>query len=120
MSARGADKIEQRDAAALGVAGRGSYKNGTWRVVIKRSLKTSDAATDIQFAEGRFIPIALAAWDGSNGEAGSKHTLTTWYWLLLKPPTGFGPLLAAFVVVLVLGAGELWWARSAAKKRTEA
>ncbi|MBA1332882.1 hypothetical protein QQ73_18050, partial [Candidatus Endoriftia persephone str. Guaymas] len=30
-------------------------------------------------------PISFANWDGSNGEVGSKHTLSTWYWLLLPP-----------------------------------
>ncbi len=117
LTARGADEIEERDAAGVGIAARGAYENGTWRVVIKRPLKTEDADDDIQFEEGRFIPIAFAAWDGSNGEAGSKHTITTWYWLLLKPPTGFGPILAAVIVIVVLGAAELWWARSAATKR---
>ncbi len=38
---------------------------------------------DIDFAEGQFMPISFANWDGSNGEVGSKHTLSTWYWLLL-------------------------------------
>jgi hypothetical protein len=45
---------------------------------------------DIRLAEGRnSFPIAFAAWDGSNNsEKGSRHTMTTWYWLLLKPAAG--------------------------------
>lgn len=114
-NARGAREIEKRDAAKTGLRAEGVYKDGTWRVVMRRALRTDDAENDLQFVEGRFIPIAFAAWDGSNGERGSKHTLTTWYWLLLEPPTGFTPLMAALFIVIVLGAGELWWAKSAAR-----
>lgn len=67
----------------------------TWRVVIKRALSTADPEQDIQFVEGAFIPVAFAAWDGSNSECGSRHTLTTWYWVLLA---------------------EIWWARGASRK----
>ena len=86
-------------------------------MVIKRPLTTEESDKDIQFVEGAFIPIAFAAWDGSNGEKGSKHTMTTWYWLLLKPPTGAKPIVAALAVFFLIGAGEWWWARSAAAKR---
>jgi DMSO reductase family type II enzyme heme b subunit len=113
-NARGFENIEERDATKSGLQAKGTYENGTWRVVMRRPLTTEDAENDLQFVEGRFIPIAFAAWDGSNGETGAKHTLTTWYWLLLEPPTGFGPFIAALVVAIVLGAGEIWWARNAA------
>lgn len=45
-----------------------------------------DNVDDGMFAEGKFIPVSFANWDGSNGEAGSKHTLSAWYWLLLPEP----------------------------------
>ncbi len=116
LNARGIEDTEERDAAASGLQARGAYRKGTWRVVMTRPLRTPDTEKDIQFAEGKFIPIAFAAWDGSNGEKGSKHTMTTWYWLLLKPPTGATPLVAALAVFVLIGAGEAWWARSAARK----
>ena len=40
---------------------------------------------DLRFTEGQFIPVSFANWDGNNAEVGSRHTLTTWYWLLLPP-----------------------------------
>ena len=83
-----------------------------------RPLSTG-AGSDIQFKEGRFTPIAFAAWDGSNGEAGSKHTMTTWYWLLLKPPTGSRPYLAALAVMILIAGAQVWWARGAARRRRE-
>ncbi len=116
VNARGSADIERRDAAEVGVQASGTYRDGTWRVVISRTLVTSNPELDMQFVEGRFIPLALAAWDGSNGESGSKHTMTSWYWLLLRPPAGPKPAIFALIVVLVILTGELAWARSASRK----
>jgi len=58
------------------------WDNGQWSVLMKRPRKGGDSG-DVSFNEGDFIPVSFADWDGSNGEAGSKHTLTTWYWLVL-------------------------------------
>jgi len=67
-------------------------------------------AADVIFRKGQFIPISFANWDGNNGEVGSKHTLTPWFWLLLPPDTNYamiygaslGTTLAFFLVGLVL------------------
>ncbi|MEE8444722.1 MAG: ethylbenzene dehydrogenase-related protein [Alphaproteobacteria bacterium] len=117
VNAQGAGDIEERDAA--GLTAKGVYADGTWRVVMTRNLATDDTGSDLQFVEGRFIPVAFSAWDGSNGEAGAKHTMTTWYWLLLKPPGGLKPVVVALIVALLIGAGEIWWARTAARRREE-
>ncbi len=115
-NARGLTDTIERDPAAVGLEGDGSYQDGTWQVVVGRPLVTADPTQDLQFIEGAFIPVAFSAWDGSNSEQGSAHTLTTWYWLLLKPPPGNQPWLYAgfaFVLILLL---ELWWARSARRR----
>ena len=116
-TARGPTNTTERDPAAAGLKGAGSYRDGTWRVVLRRPLVTTDPGQDLQFVEGEFIPVAFSAWDGSNGEQGSAHTLTTWYWLLLRPPPGNKPWLfatLAFVLVLLV---ELWWAHRAQTRR---
>ena len=118
MNARGFADIAKRDAAAVGLSAAGSYDKGTWRVVMKRAHATGAPADDIQFAAGKFIPIAFAAWDGSNSEKGSKHTMTTWYWLLLEPASGSRPLIAAFLVLLLAAAGQFWWAAAPQPNRT--
>ncbi len=64
----------------------GKWQAGRWRVLMKRPRNGGETG-DISFAEGIFIPISFANWDGSNGEKGSRHTLTTWYWLILPPET---------------------------------
>jgi DMSO reductase family type II enzyme heme b subunit len=117
MNARGFDDLEERDANALGVRAKGLYRQGTWRVAMVRPFAVADPDKDIRFQEGRFTPIAFAAWDGSNSEAGSKHTMTTWYWLLLTPPRGMTPYIGALAVILLIAAVELLWVRSASRRR---
>lgn len=116
-NARGFGKLEARAAEAAGLKAKGSYRDGTWRVVMKRPLAPGDPKSDIHFVEGAFIPIAFSAWDGSNGEKDSRHTLTTWYWLLLEPPRGNRPLFAALGVFFLVIGGQVWWARNAAARR---
>ena len=65
------------------LAASGQWQDGRWRIIMKRPRQGGGG--DLNFAEDRYIPISFANWDGSNGEIGSKHTLTTWYWLLLPP-----------------------------------
>jgi hypothetical protein len=88
--------------------------------LVTRSLTTADAEKDLQFVGGKFIPVAFAAWDGSNSEAGSKHTMTTWYWLLLKPAASSMPLIMGLLIAGLLFGGLLWWARGASRKTDNA
>ncbi|MHA1565911.1 MAG: ethylbenzene dehydrogenase-related protein [Alphaproteobacteria bacterium] len=116
LDAQGIDLRQARNTAA-GFTANGSYKAGTWRVVMTRPMATETPDKDLQFEEGRFIPIAFFAWDGSNGEAGSRHAMTTWYWLLLKSPTGAKPMVTAILVALLIGGILVWWGRGAAARR---
>jgi DMSO reductase family type II enzyme heme b subunit len=120
LNSKGFKEIEKRDAVTVGIGATGIYNEGTWRVVMKRPLTTEEPDKDLQFVSGKFIPIAFAAWDGSNSEKGSRHTMTTWYWLLLKPARNNTPLLMALGIFIVILVAELWWARSALQKRSNA
>ncbi len=71
---------------SLTTAGR--WQHGRWRVMMKRQ-RIAVEVQDVEFDEGRFLPLSFANWDGSNGEVGSKHTLTSWYWLLLPADTDY-------------------------------
>jgi len=84
LDATGPDQPPVPRQAESSLSGNGQWKDGQWSIVLKRSLKT-DATEDLQFEEGRYIPISFANWDGVNGEKGSRHSFTSWYWLLLKP-----------------------------------
>ncbi|MCP4076447.1 MAG: c-type cytochrome [Gammaproteobacteria bacterium] len=87
IDASGPDqKLKFREAGDLNAAG--SWTHGKWKVMFTRPRLSSEG-NDVIFDEGQFIPVSFANWDGSNGEVGSKHTLTTWYWLVLPPETNW-------------------------------
>ncbi len=117
VDGRGFEDLQQRDAAPVGLEATGTYQKGTWRVVMKRSRLTADGNLDLQFGEGQFIPIAFSAWDGSNGERDTMHTMTSWYWLLLKPSDSARPFIGALIAFLLVAGAQFWWWRSAAARR---
>jgi DMSO reductase family type II enzyme heme b subunit len=116
---RGFGEITQNDAGTAGVTASGVYSNGTWQVLFTRPLASALPGEEIGIEEGKFIPLAFAAWDGSNSEVGSKHTITTWYWLLLKPETGSKPLFVAFIIFGLIAGAELLWLRTTTGRRKE-
>lgn len=83
-----------------GVAAKGEWVNGRWRVMITRR-RSAPGNGDLSFKDGQFYPVAFANWDGSNGEKGAMHTLSSWYWLLLPPPED---RTKTFVMPLAAGA----------------
>ena len=75
-------EVEQENSD---ISGKGRYKNGQYRVVLKRAFETSDKEKDIQFEKGVFYPIAFFAMDGTNGETGSQRSITPWYFVFMEP-----------------------------------
>jgi DMSO reductase family type II enzyme heme b subunit len=59
------------------VSGRGRWRDGKWRVVLKRALSTDDQEESVQFTP-REIHIALAVWDGDKGDRGSRKSISEW------------------------------------------
>jgi len=98
--------VERFDAVASPLQARAVYDQGEWHVVFSRALATADTSNQLQFRTGRAIPVAFFAWDGSNGESGSRVAVSTWYFLSLDTPTPprvfISPILA-MVVTLGLG-----------------
>ncbi|MEE9195838.1 MAG: ethylbenzene dehydrogenase-related protein, partial [Alphaproteobacteria bacterium] len=84
------------------VSAKANWDQGRWRVVMKRPLTTQDR-NDVQFLPGVFIPLAVNAWDGSNGEHGLIMSLSTWYYLLLEAPTPMAVYLYTALAFLVAG-----------------
>lgn len=82
----------------------GRWEQGQWRIMFRRP-RSVDGASDVSFFDDVYMPVSFAHWDGSNGETGSRHSLTGWYWLLLPPEVEplkvYGlPLLVALGVFL--------------------
>ncbi|MBE9528636.1 MAG: c-type cytochrome [Proteobacteria bacterium] len=101
IEAKGAGALEHKEGATAGLVGMGVYDEGTWRVVMTRSL---DATTG-----GGTLPVAFALWDGSNTERGSKHTMTSWTKIAFETETDIMLyILPAFLFILVLGIEIVW------------
>ncbi|MCP4128163.1 MAG: c-type cytochrome [Gammaproteobacteria bacterium] len=84
LEGSGPDKKLAPRMGDISLTSLGEWKDGKWRVLMKRP-RDGGVNGDVSFVEGQFIPISFANWDGSNGEVGAKHTLSTWYWLVLPP-----------------------------------
>ena len=92
------------------VKGAGVWKDGQWKVVMVRTITTSDK-NDVQFEKGKFIPFALNAWDGSNGEHGLAMSVSSWNYILLETPTPTHVYLYAFLGMIAVGGVEVWLVR---------
>ncbi len=111
-TANGASKEKPRDTG--GVVAQGGYKDGQYRVILRRPLKGGPGETAIE--PGQLIPVAFQLWDGDNGEEGLKMSLSTWYYLLPQPATPMTVYLwPAGLGFLALG-GEVWLLRRIRKK----
>ena len=78
--------LKAQPTESQNVKGKGIWKEGSWRVVMKRPLKTEDK-NDIQFEKGKFVPFSLNTWDGSNGEHNLLMSLSTWNYVVMEAST---------------------------------
>ncbi len=101
--ARGLDAVTPR---ASPVTGEGAYRDGQYRVLLRRSLAASQD-DEVAFPPGRMIPIAFNVWDGENGENGKRRAISRWYYLLLEPETPWTTWLWPLVGVVLTAGGEV-------------
>ncbi len=87
--------------------GQGVWNEGTWKVILKRTLDTGDAQ-DIQLEPGQLTPVAFQVWDGSNGERNLMMSISSWYFLLLETSTPLSTYLYSIGAVVVAVALEGW------------
>jgi DMSO reductase family type II enzyme heme b subunit len=98
-TARGIERFDTLSGARLGA--QAVYDHGQWRVLFRRAFVTSDTASELQFATARAIPVAFFAWDGGNGEAGTRMAVSTWYFLALDTPTPVAVFVSPIVATLL-------------------
>ena len=82
------------------------HSEGQYRLLLTRPLNTGDPA-DIELRPGEFIPIAFQAWEGSNGEAGTRMALSSWSSLVLEQSASTSALIYAALAAVVVVAGEV-------------
>lgn len=110
--ARGLEAFAEVPDPAIGA--QAIYDEGQWRVVFTRALATPDTTNQLPFRPGRAIPVAFFAWDGSNGEHGTRMALSSWYFLALGEPTParvFVSPVVAMALTLALGMLIVWRAQ---------
>jgi DMSO reductase family type II enzyme heme b subunit len=105
--ARGLDAVTPR---ASPVTGKGVYRDGQYRVILRRNLGTSQD-DEVAFSPGLMIPIAFNVWDGENAEVGNQRAISRWYYLLLEPETPWTIWLWPLVVVILAAGGEVFGLR---------
>ena len=84
MTAKGIRKIKVQKDSSQNLTSKASFKYGRYFLLMKRPLTTSDAEIDIQFRQGKIIPIAFNIWNGSAGEIGSKKVISSWFDMILE------------------------------------
>lgn len=95
---------------------KAEWKNGQWTLMVSRPLK-ADYEEDTQFDVGKYIPTVFFVWDGHNGDAGRKMSVSAFYYTFLEPPIPkevyiYPTLIAVGVVIL-----EGWVLARRANKR---
>ena len=97
-TAKGVGQFEPLGGATDTLTSAAVYDHGEWRVQFTRALATADSVNQLQFMPGRAIPMAVFAWDGSNGETGTRMSVGSWVAIYLGEPARAGtyvwPLLA--------------------------
>jgi DMSO reductase family type II enzyme heme b subunit len=114
---RGMTRIEPL-AGAQPLAAEAVFEEGQWRLLVRREMAAGEVENRLAFEEGRPIPMALFAWDGDNGESGTRGAVGTWYFLVLEEPGSSSvyvvPLAAA---LLTAGLGVVLVARAQRRAR---
>ena len=66
------------------IQGRGFWKEGTWSVVFRRSLKSLDPEVDTDFDSATIQYCAFGIWDGDRGDRGGRKSISNWVSLALQ------------------------------------
>lgn len=108
-------KEELKPQEASEVTAGATWADGKYRLLFTRALITGDP-NDVQMAPGDFVPIAFQAWEGSNGEAGLRLSLSSWYTLVLEKPTPVSVYIYTGLTVLLAALAEVVLVRRARRK----
>jgi mono/diheme cytochrome c family protein len=93
------------------------HADGQWQVMFTRPLVTQDDG-DLDFVTGEAIPMAVFAWDGDNGESGTRGAVSSWYFLFLEDATPATVYVApALAMMLTAALGFLVVGRAQKRER---
>jgi len=67
------------------VQGKAIWKDGVWRVVMRRLLASTDTENEARLNPGRLQAIAFAIWNGENKERNGQKAVAPWFQLVIDP-----------------------------------
>ncbi|MBI5410636.1 MAG: hypothetical protein HZA21_01440 [Nitrospirae bacterium] len=67
------------------VQGKATWKDGLWRVVIRRPLAGPDQENEARLEPGRIQTISFAVWNGENKERNGQKAVAPWFQLSIDP-----------------------------------
>ncbi|HUF88693.1 MAG TPA: c-type cytochrome [Gemmatimonadota bacterium] len=105
LLARGLARYEPLAGTQPGaVTAEAVHDAGQWRLMLRRAIDGGEIEDRLSFEPGRAIPMALFAWDGSNGESGTQGSIGSWYFLYLDQPTARTVYVAPLIATLLTAA----------------
>ncbi len=67
------------------VQGKAVWKDGIWRVVMKRPLSIAEQENEAKLIPGRIQTVSFAVWNGENKERNGQKAVAPWFQLLIDP-----------------------------------
>ncbi len=69
------------------IQGKATWKDGVWRVVMRRPLSTEEQENEAKLVPGRIQTVSFAVWNGENKERNGQKAVAPWFQLLIDPAT---------------------------------
>ena len=69
------------------VQGKATWKDGVWRVVVRRPMASAGQENEARLEPGRLQAVAFAIWNGENKERNGQKAVAPWFQLAIDPVT---------------------------------
>ena len=67
------------------VQGKATWKDGVWRVVMRRPLGAEEQDNEAKLVPGRIQTVSFAVWNGENKERNGQKAVAPWFQLVIDP-----------------------------------
>jgi hypothetical protein len=67
------------------VQGKAAWKDGVWRVVMRRPLASEEQENEAKLIPGRVQTVSFAVWNGENKERNGQKAVAPWFQLIIDP-----------------------------------
>jgi len=67
------------------IQGKAQWKDGVWRVVMRRPLSSEEQENEARLVPGRMQTVSFAVWNGENKERNGQKSVAPWFQLVIDP-----------------------------------